>query len=211
MVAARALLDARAAAEEAHAEVERIADAMLEARANLGNAEAAQEAAADRSASFLIQSRADKGDGTVWLMEVARCQGVINRLERLLGQATQKHSDARAALHNADQQHAGAAMRVLAGEAEALAHDLASSEARSAALWRSLDTFSRLWLAGAGAGPPKLGPVTVQVLQYPPRLARVNLAPPAAAAITAAIAAEWRAKFEALLAEAPAEAEEVAA
>jgi len=74
-------------------------------------------------------------------------------------------------------------------------------------LWRSLDVFSRLWLGGAGAGPPKLGPATVQALQRPPRLASVDLPPPLVAEITQAIAEEGRAKFAALLAEVSEEAE----
>jgi len=70
-------------------------------------------------------------------------------------------------------------------------------------LWRSLDVLSRLSLAGAGSGPPKFGPEAIAALQAPPRLAGIDLPPPAVAEITQAIAGEWRARFASLLEERP--------
>ena len=123
---ARALARARALAEAAQADVERIADALLEARSNLGNAEAAQDQAADKAADNLMYGKRAAGNGQPWSLEVERCKAVIVRLERRLGQATESHAQARSRFLEADQQHSRAAMQVLADKAEELARDLAT-------------------------------------------------------------------------------------
>ena len=74
----------------------------------------------------------------------------------------------------------------------------------------SLDVLSRLWLAGAGNGPPRFGPAAVAALQAPPRLASIDLPPPEVQEVTKALADHWRAKYAALLTEVPAEAEAAA-
>jgi hypothetical protein len=84
-------------------------------------------------------------------------------------------------------------------EADALARELLQHEERAAALWRQLDVLSRLWLAGGQAGPPRFGRNVVLALQYPPHRPQTDLAPPAARAQAEQMAADWRARFQALL------------
>jgi hypothetical protein len=108
-----------------------------------------------------------------------------------------------------DQEHRRAAQQILADEAEGLAATLARAEREAAQLWRRLDVLSRLWLAGAQAGPPRFGPQAVSALQTPPRLASIDLPPVAIREVTEKIAASWRARFKELLEE-PEEGKEAA-
>jgi hypothetical protein len=215
--AAAALAEARAVEATAQAEVARVTEALDRARQQHFEAEEAAEEDADRAAAELLgELEPDRRTGETEKANrristtagsrlnsspigAERAAAIVARLERRFTAALEARDRAKSAVSAADLQHRKAAMAVLALEAEGIAFQLGGAERLAAKLWRSLDTLSRLWLAGADAGPPRFGPQATAALQTPPRLASVDLPPVAVAEVTRGIADEWRARFAELL------------
>jgi hypothetical protein len=199
--AAKALAHAKALEAAAQTEVDHIAAACDEAQERL----LAVKAQIDRAADAQVEALLGNGSKLVEdvIPEVGPAQLAHDRLLARHTTATETLARLRISRGDAELEHRRAAAQCLADEANYIAREILRHEERSAELWREIDVLSRLWLAGANAGPVRFGREVILTLQHPPRLVSVDVAPPAARAQTERIAAGWRDRFERLLAEPP--------